>query len=173
MDIRQVVEYSTASQNHDELFELLVKVKKSEPKVILEIGVHLGYSLQDWRRAFEPDILIGVDNDTSKLRFDDADIIEGDSHSVDTWDEVKLALAGSKVDFLFIDGDHTYEGVKQDYEMYGPLVKKGGVIALHDAGIADNPGVEVYKLWDELADQGVNGELIYNKSSTGVALIYV
>jgi hypothetical protein len=30
------------------------------------------------------------------------------------------------VDFLFIDGDHTYEGVKKDFEMYSPLVRREG-----------------------------------------------
>jgi len=35
-------------------------------------------------------------------------------------------------DFLFIDGDHTYEGVEGDFEMYSPLVRRGGIIAFHD-----------------------------------------
>jgi predicted O-methyltransferase YrrM len=41
-------------------------------------------------------------------------------------------LKGSEGDFLFIDGDHTYQGVKQDFQMYSPLVKKGGIVAFHD-----------------------------------------
>lgn len=36
------------------------------------------------------------------------------------------------IDMLFIDGDHSYEGVKLDYEKWSPHVKKGGVIAFHD-----------------------------------------
>jgi predicted O-methyltransferase YrrM len=36
------------------------------------------------------------------------------------------------LDVLFIDGDHTYDGVKADYQMYRPLVRKGGLIAFHD-----------------------------------------
>jgi hypothetical protein len=36
---------------------------------------------------------------------------------------------------LFIDGDHRYEGVRRDFEMYSPLVGAGGLIAFHD-----NPG---------------------------------
>ena len=34
-----------------------------------------------------------------------------------------------EIDFLFIDADHTYEGAKHDFETYGPLVRKGGIIA--------------------------------------------
>lgn len=40
----------------------------------------------------------------------------------------------SKIDFLFIDGDHSYEGVKKDFDLYLPLMNKGGIIAFHDWG---------------------------------------
>jgi hypothetical protein len=32
-------------------------------------------------------------------------------------------LGGERVDFIFIDGDHTYEGVKRDFEMHSPLMR--------------------------------------------------
>jgi hypothetical protein len=35
--------------------------------------------------------------------------------------------------FIFIDGDHTYEAVKKDYELYSHKVKKGGLIFFHDS----------------------------------------
>lgn len=35
-------------------------------------------------------------------------------------------------DFVYIDGDHTYEGIKQDIRSYLPLIKDGGIIAGHD-----------------------------------------
>jgi predicted O-methyltransferase YrrM len=38
----------------------------------------------------------------------------------------------NSIDFLFIDADHTYEGCKQDIELWLPKVKTGGVIAGHD-----------------------------------------
>jgi len=37
-----------------------------------------------------------------------------------------------KIDFLFIDGDHSIEGCKNDYDLYANKVKKGGYIAFHD-----------------------------------------
>jgi predicted O-methyltransferase YrrM len=46
--------------------------------------------------------------------------------------KIEGILKGRKVDFLFIDADHSYEGVKKDFEMYSPLVRKGGIIAFHD-----------------------------------------
>lgn len=69
-----------------------------------------------------------------------------------------------QIDFLFIDGDHTYEGVKRDFEMYSPLVRAGGIIAFHD--ILDTPvhraaGCDVARFWRELpphkAEFSVNG----------------
>lgn len=36
-------------------------------------------------------------------------------------------------DFIYIDGNHEYEFVKKDIELYCPKLKKGGIIAGHDA----------------------------------------
>lgn len=36
------------------------------------------------------------------------------------------------VSFVFIDGDHGYDGVKKDFELWFPKVKIGGVMAFHD-----------------------------------------
>ena len=38
----------------------------------------------------------------------------------------------NNIDFLFIDGDHSIEGCKADYESYAPKIVKGGFIAFHD-----------------------------------------
>lgn len=45
----------------------------------------------------------------------------------------KLYNFTNSIDFLFIDGDHTYPGVLTDWLLYAPLVKKGGIIAFHDS----------------------------------------
>jgi hypothetical protein len=37
-----------------------------------------------------------------------------------------------KIDFLFIDGDHTYEGVKKDFDLYSTILSENGVIIIHD-----------------------------------------
>jgi predicted O-methyltransferase YrrM len=64
--------------------------------------------------------------------------VRADSHQMDTLEQVKQLFGGSEIDFLFIDGDHSYEGVKRDWEMYSTLVRKGGIIAFHD--VASNYG---------------------------------
>jgi len=44
------------------------------------------------------------------------------------------------LDFVYIDGDHSYEAVKKDIELYYPKVTEGGVIGGHDF-CGSNPGV--------------------------------
>lgn len=56
------------------------------------------------------------------------------------------------IKLLFIDGNHDYEFVKQDYELWSPLVVPGGYIIFHDYS-AEWPGVK--KFVDELADKNV------------------
>jgi cephalosporin hydroxylase len=58
--------------------------------------------------------------------------IRGNSHTRGTVSNVKKQLKGKQFDFLFIDGDHSYEGAKADFLAYKMLVKDGGLIAFHD-----------------------------------------
>lgn len=53
-----------------------------------------------------------------------------DSHA----DEVRTKLAPyeNKIDFAFVDGDHSYKGLRQDIFLVTPLLKDGGIMALHD-----------------------------------------
>ena len=46
---------------------------------------------------------------------------------------VYKAFLNEQYDFIFIDGDHTYEAAKQDYELYYDKIKKGGLIFFHDS----------------------------------------
>jgi len=103
-------------------------------------------------------------------------LFQGDSHSTDMLSRAKTALEGQSLDYLFIDGDHTYEGVKQDFEMYAPLVRKGGVIAFHD--IAEHPpaaGCEVSRFWNEIKQQYHCNEIVENREQGwgGIGVLYV
>jgi len=37
-----------------------------------------------------------------------------------------------KIDYLHIDADHSYEGVKKDFELYSTILKDNGIISIHD-----------------------------------------
>ncbi len=58
------------------------------------------------------------------------------------------------IDLLFIDGDHTYQGVVQDIEDWTPRVKPGGIVAFHDCAHGNEPHalhLEVARAVDEWA----------------------
>lgn len=52
------------------------------------------------------------------------------------------------VDFVFIDGDHSFEGIRADWETWSPKVAPNGIVALHDVlprpGATTTLGSEVY-----------------------------
>lgn len=58
--------------------------------------------------------------------------IEGNSHDKKTINKLNDILIEKKVDILFIDGDHSYEGVRKDFEIYSKYVKEGGYIIFDD-----------------------------------------
>lgn len=39
------------------------------------------------------------------------------------------------LDFIFIDGDHSYKGIEQDWNIYSAKLKPGGIMALHDTSV--------------------------------------
>jgi predicted O-methyltransferase YrrM len=56
---------------------------------------------------------------------DGVELLVGDSRTVE--------LPPGPFDVLFIDGDHSYDGVKADFERWGPHVRDGGHLLFHDA----------------------------------------
>ena len=82
----------------------------------------------------------------------------GDSLAPQTHAQVAGILGAEQLDLLFIDGNHTYEGVKADYERYRNFVRPGGWIAFHD--IVDSAhhrslGCFVAQLWNELPGEKI------------------
>ena len=55
-----------------------------------------------------------------------------------------LELAGERINLLIIDGDHTYDGVKFDFETYAPLLAAGGYVIFDDYNAKEWPGVQQY-----------------------------
>ena len=82
--------------------------------------------------------------------------INKNSHSFEAKTIVEYILGENKLDVLFIDGDHTYNGVKKDYETFNGFVRGGGIIAFHDiknCPIHHEQGCYVDEFWNE-----VNGD---------------
>lgn len=100
----------------------------SENAVVVEIGTLHGGSANILAAAISG-MVYTIDNDPkfeTKI-LDNVLLIKGDSKDVAIgWDK--------PIDLLFIDGDHSYEGVAEDIENWIPKVKKGGMVIFHDYG---------------------------------------
>lgn len=181
-------------QIKSELISLLKILIAIKPKTILEIGTARGGTLFLFARVASSDALI-ISVDLPGGRFGGGypwwriplyksfilpsqklHLIRQDSHDVNTLKIVQNILNGEKVDFLFIDGDHTYEGVKKDFDFYNSLVKKGGYIAFDD--IATQPpknSCKVSKFWKQIKKKYKHKEFMMsgNQKWNGIGLIKV
>lgn len=98
----------------------------------------------------------------------DAHLIIGDSHKQETWEKVAPLVPMGTFDIVFIDGDHTYEGVNQDWKDYGQL---GKVVLFHDIREPKPPewmGMGVWKLWNEVKKLGGCEEFLAPGSKMGI-----
>lgn len=153
------------SQYREEIVEFITFLIDKDIKNFLEIGTFKGgtfYMLSQIATGMKItiDSCSNIQEDGCEYIHDydltknvvkslDGIFVDGDSHSHLTVDKVKDILGDQKLDLLFIDGDHTYEGVKTDYILYSELVKEGGYIAFHD--IKNNVlNCKVHDLWNEL-----------------------
>jgi predicted O-methyltransferase YrrM len=169
---RFAIEKKGATQKINELSPLLSLLKKRKLKTIVEIGTAKGGTLYAWCKISEPDALIvSIDlpggpfgggytlNDIKKFRkykrkCQKLHFLRQDSHKQTTKQKLMEILQGRKIDFLFIDGDHRYSGVKKDFHLYSPLVKPNGLIVFHD--ILFHPQIlkcKVDKFWNEIKDR--------------------
>ena len=159
----------TPGQHRSEILQLLEILAREPAKRVLEIGTAGGGTFFLFAHVAAPEAFL-ISADLPQGMFGGGyplwrcqlirsfarpgqriELLRTDSHAPASLARIKEMLAGQPLDFLFIDGDHRYEGVKADFEMYSPLVRPGGWIAFHDIvpGPADEAGgVSVF--WQEL-----------------------
>jgi predicted O-methyltransferase YrrM len=195
VDMRISTQPVVSSQQLDEIVPALERIERLHPQRVCEIGTAAGGTLYLLTRVSSPDALIvsidlGIAPHTRALRERFARpgqrvvSLAGDSHSEETALRLERLLAGQPLDVLFIDGDHSYDGVRADFERYSPLVRSGGIVALHDVnedfrtkhGI-ETPSIsgEVPRFWRELKARYRTEELIADpeQDGFGIGLVYV
>jgi hypothetical protein len=159
-----------AMQKPSELMGLIDTLKDVEIHTVIEIGTaNGGVFFMLCQLASDFATILSIDLPDGKFgpgkplppieklsgyakAYQDLHFIRDDSHKEKTLKLTKdIFKDKAEIDLLFIDGDHTYEGVKKDYEMYSPLVKEGGIIIFHDILFHPrNPGCEVERFWNEV-----------------------
>ena len=140
-------------------------------KISLDLpgGIHGGWALN--KHPYLGNV-VEKRNQYFNNNFDNVHTILANSHKEETFYKIKSILKNDELDFLLIDGDHTYEGVKEDYETYKELVKDGGWIGFHDINDTIHHrkmNVYVAKLWNEL--EGEKIEFNENTHWAGIGII--
>jgi predicted O-methyltransferase YrrM len=192
----------TSWQKKAEIVSLLSLVRDMEPRKVAEIGTATGGTLFMLTQVAAADAkIVSVDlpggrfgGETSSIggRYprwrgrlyrgfgrDDqtVHVMRANSHDASTVEAVRSRLDG-ELEFLFIDGDHTYEGVKRDFELYSPFVREGGLVAFHDI-VPSGPGRHgdpggVPLFWRELSGRhSVEAEYVedWDWGSCGIGVV--
>jgi predicted O-methyltransferase YrrM len=181
-------------QVRSELIELAKLVRAQRPRTMLEIGSATGGTLFVLCQMADPQAtVVSIDLPGAafgggygayripimrrlKQQGQKLHLMRTNSHSVETSLRLQGILQNAKIQFLFIDGDHSYDGVKQDFEMYSPLVAPGGIIGFHD--IVKAPvaaGGEVNIFWNEIKPGFRHREIIAdsNQVTCGIGLLFL
>jgi predicted O-methyltransferase YrrM len=179
-----------ALQRAREITALLEEVAARRPRAVCEIGGANGGTLALFCQVAADDaILVSIDlaytwpRRLACRRFARARqrvrCVRADSHLEDTRERLLRVLEGRRLDLLLVDGDHSFDGVRLDYEMYGPLVRPGGLIAFHDV-VADHTGRfgrptdavagEVPQFWETLRNATGARELIEDREQDGCGI---
>jgi predicted O-methyltransferase YrrM len=193
----------TSWQRTAEIASLLRLLQNAQPRNLVEIGTASGGTLFMLTQVAAPNATIvsvdlpggqlGGKSSLSRHRYplwrsrlyrgfardsQTVHVIRGDSHEVSTVHDVQRRLPEGKIDFLFIDGDHSYEGVHRDFELYSPLVREGGLVAFHDIvpsgpGKHGDPG-DVPIFWREIRERHkVEAEFVddWDWGSCGIGVV--
>lgn len=160
-------------------------------KSVLEIGSRFGYTLVDlahcmdgkgtivsvdlpdaegWNDKLSAEAISHLRKNVSQLKEEgyDVHLYEGDSKCPVILESVRKL---GPFDVVFIDGDHTYEGVLSDWENYGPL---GKTVIFHDIREPQPPewmGMGVWKLWRTIREEPDTEEFLAPGSKMGIGKI--
>jgi cephalosporin hydroxylase len=130
-------------QKRTEIFRLVEILKTQRPAAVCEVGAAGGGTTFLLAAAAAPDALVITldlafteSRQAALKRFAHARqrlvCLKEDSHRPEAVSAVRECLAGRQLDVLYLDGDHSYEGVKADFELFTPLVRAGGLVVFHD-----------------------------------------
>lgn len=145
-------------------------VEKLQPGIVVELGVHRGVSYFSFCQGIKENNInctcYGVDTwkgDHHAGLYDDQVFSDVNNYNKANYagfsyllrmsfDEALYSFTDGTIDLLHIDGYHTYEAVKHDFERWLPKLSRRGIILFHDIKVRER-GFGVFKLWEELKQQ--------------------
>ncbi|MCS7072117.1 MAG: class I SAM-dependent methyltransferase, partial [Anaerolinea sp.] len=163
-------------------------VALARPRILVELGTYNGASFMGFCQAVHT---LGLET-----RCYAVDTWQGDAHAGDydgdavftalnsynqhhydsfarllrmTFDEALPYFADGSIDLLHIDGMHTYEAVKHDFESWLPKLSDRSVVLFHDINVRERD-FGVWRLWDELKARWPSFE-VYNDHGLGVLAV--
>jgi hypothetical protein len=170
-------------QVRSELQRALEEIESLKPRFVMEIGTAMGGTFFLLARAAAKDAyLVSLDLPGGKwgggysnwktwvyrrflLPGQSANFVRNNSHDPASLERVKELLGGKQLDLLFIDGDHSYEGVKADFNLYSSLVRPDGLIIFHDiVKHSGTSGCHVDQFWAEIHDRFPSYEIIEDRA---------
>ena len=145
-------------------------VEKHKPQLTVELGSYTGFSFFCFCQAIKENAIQG--------KAVAIDTWEGDKHADFYGEEVFLSVKktcdekysnianltksrfedavngfkDSSIDLLHIDGLHTYEAVKNDFETWLPKLSDAGIVLFHDTQVRDKD-FGVWKYWGEISSK--------------------
>jgi glycosyltransferase involved in cell wall biosynthesis len=142
-------------------------IKETVPKLLVELGTHWGHSYFSFCQAVADANISAKCYAVDTWKGDEhtgyygEDVFEQvDAHNKDhyarfsrllrmTFDDATAYFNDGSIDLLHIDGMHTYEAVKHDFEAWLPKLAPGAIVLIHDTNVREH-GFGVWKLWEEL-----------------------
>lgn len=142
-------------------------MREVSPKIFVELGTHSGNSYFAFCQAV---VEAGIPSKCYAV-----DTWQGDEHAGEygedvfanvnahhqqhyagfsrllrmTFDDAATCFSDGSIGLLHIDGLHTYEAVRHDFETWRPKLAPGAVVMFHDTNVRER-NFGVWKLWEEL-----------------------
>ncbi len=161
--IKKMQEITTAWTDHVVFAQWLVN--RINPKVIVDLGVDYGYSTFSFAipqighvygiDCFEGDCNSGIRNTLENVNESKKNLELYNITFIKGYFDEIAKVWDKPIDILHIDGFHTYESVKNDYETWSKFLNDDGIILLHDT-MLDDENFGIKKFFEEIDLPKVN-----------------